>query len=395
MPPTPTTPTLKHRFRVAVVLAVTLGVFPAMTACTNGDDATPVDSTVFIAASHANEPLIPASAFQPYLDTLGEGSTVAVVTDEGIPRILGTETLTDLPTNPTRRAERIEALRTGALELVATAAAITPESNPFEALSVAGEILRGAPGTKRVVSASSMLQSTAPLLMQVGLLDAEPADIVTALESSGALPNLQGVEVVLLGVAQVQTPQSALDQANRNKLADLVEAVVKAAGGTLVVAAPPATQPRVDTPHPVTPIPINPAVVDPPPTQPCVVELSAHDIAFLPDSAELRNPEEAATTVAAVAASLRSCPGRVTLTGTTSSAGTEEARVQLSLQRATTVATLLARVLQVEVGTFDIIGLGHDLASGTVQPDRNPDGTLDPGLALSNRKVIISVLPSE
>jgi len=119
--------------------------------------------------------------------------------------------------------------------------------------------------------------------------------------------------------------------------------------------------------------------------------LSATQVGFLPGTAQFRDPSAAQRTIKDVVALLRGCHGQVTITGTTSSEGTAAGNRHLAAARAQAVAQILAAGLHTVPTDFVIRGLGYDMASNTVVNDRAADGSLEPVLANSNRKVVISV----
>jgi outer membrane protein OmpA-like peptidoglycan-associated protein len=123
-------------------------------------------------------------------------------------------------------------------------------------------------------------------------------------------------------------------------------------------------------------------VVAPPPPQPC--QLRADTLGFEPDRTDLIDQ-------AAAVAVLRTCltklgaARRIEVIGTTSSAGTEEGRAQLSQQRAEVIRDLLGH-LGIAESRITARGIGNSRPPCVV--DRR-DGVLDPVLAAKNRLVII------
>lgn len=370
-------------FAVAASLATILAV--VLTSCGQPPQPPPMTSTVIIAGATGNEPLI--NDLAPYLAGIGEGSTVAILTDEGKPKVLATETLGNLSNNDTERADQIRALSDGALKLVSKATATSPEQNPMEALSLGASIIQAAQGKKQLIFTSSMLQTVGDFLMQNGLLDAQASDVVAALKARGSLPPLKDVLVILAGLGQVQGSQS-IDADGRAKLTEFWVAILTASGATVKIAPPSATTPRTNVKETVTPVQFqsNPVTV-----KNCRTVLSATQVGFLPGTAQFRDPSAAQRTIKDVVALLRGCHGQVTITGTTSSEGTAAGNRHLAAARAQAVAQILAAGLHTVPTDFVIRGLGYDMASNTVVNDRAADGSLEPVLANSNRKVVISV----
>jgi outer membrane protein OmpA-like peptidoglycan-associated protein len=134
------------------------------------------------------------------------------------------------------------------------------------------------------------------------------------------------------------------------------------------VHVPRPAQPRIDVEEPVA--------------------LREDSVGFVDNSAELRDPAAAKAALEPLAGQIEAGGYRVSLVGTTASAGTEEGRRVLSLERAETVQRLL-------------VGLGvpdqriSTRGVGTHHPqhvdDLDDEGNLIPEAAMKNRAVFVSV----
>lgn len=151
---------------------------------------------------------------------------------------------------------------------------------------------------------------------------------------------------------------------------------------------------------PVTPIPIQPApsVAAPasttataaPSVRPqCSLTLTNDQVGFRPDTADYLDPTTAQATIAAAAQQIAACPGRITLTGTTSSAGTPDGRIKTSTDRAAAVRDTLAMALAINPQDITVVGAGAD--NPWYINDRDSEGQLVPELAVQNRAVYITV----
>lgn len=372
----------------AAFVAATLAGCSSGANASDGETDGPTGLAVVVGA-HANQPRYGAAAIGALLDdAIAEGVTLTVVTDEGEPRVIASGTLADLPTNHGTRARVIRDFRADVEAAIDEAAATTEETNPLEAIAEAARSMRVVTGERNIAVATSMLQTSGALPMQHGILDADPVDVVEQLEGSRSLPHLSGYTVTLLALGESAPPQESLDEAARQRLEQLWLAILERAGATVVIGSAGAGLPPVEGLPAVTPVPIRIAVVE---VGACRAELPDSRVGFVRNSAEFLDEAEAMAVIADVAQDLENCPGTVTITGTTSSAGTPEARADTSTARAQAVARLLAEASGRPLDEFDVRGLGFDTSDeGGCIPDRE-GGQLVPELAAQNRKVVISV----
>ena len=221
---------------------------------------------------------------------------------------------------------------------------------------------------------------------QRGMLRADPSDLVDGLRGSGQLTDLSGLRVFVVGLGDTAAPQEALDPASRTALVEQWTALLTAAGADCVgvdplplTGAAPAVAPTV----PTVPVP------DVAPLEPSnTVVLTADSVAFVSDSAQLRDPEFARKKLASIAADLVDSGSGVRLTGTTATDGTEAGRLELSRLRAEAVkATLVELGVPAERITTRGVGTHHP---GHVD-DLDSDGRLIPPKAAQNRTVILTV----
>lgn len=378
------------RFRPPALLAAlaALSVLAGLTACSAPPPPPALIGIAFVLGAHANQPQYDAGDLAAALDdAVVEGATIAVVTDEGSPRLVYKATIGDLANNPATRAEQVAAVRAGLAEAISSATAVTPESNSLEAIAQAADALRDVPGERRIVVTSSLLQTTGALNFTRGLLDAEPGDVVEALD--GALPPLTGIDVELLAVGQSALPQAPLDSRARANLSRIWADVLTQAGAQVnVTGTQVGTPPAADLPA-VTPVELA-AAAAPVVATGCRAVVPDARVAFAPDSADLLDPAAAQAVIADVAQQIGACEGTVRILGTTSSAGTEEGRARVSAARAAAVAELLAQALGRDVAGFDVRGLGYDTAEGECVVDR-VDGRLSEELMTANRKTLVVV----
>lgn len=354
-----------------------------------------------VQASTANSARLPT---QVWIDTIGadvtEGTRLAVVSDGGEPKLIGSGVLENLSNNSATRAEQINAFVSGAVTAAASAKADVAETNPLGAIALAARAVRDPSGVGgcTILVAGSMLSTAGPLLLQRTTLLVEPSDVATALADASALPNLSGCLVRLLSISQVAGTQPQLPEELAHRLGVLMRAILEKAGAKVEIAPLSVTQKPAGPLPPVTPVPVKTPAIDLPVAVPdpagCQVRVPDQEIGFLPDSAQFRSPKIAQLAVTRFVDALRRCAGtavHVSVVGTTSSAGTRAGRLSLSRARADAVAALVAHRLGVPVAAVEARGIGNcEVANPHVAcVNDRPSGALDVELAAQNRNVVL------
>ena len=272
----------------------------------------------------------------------------------------------------------------GALE---EAKPTAPEANTLGAIGSAANALRDTDGNKTLVVADSMLSTAGVLQFQTGLLDASPEDVVASVNKE-ELPDLSGIDVQVHGLGEVRSPQGDLTESKRKKLESIWTSLLNEASAKSVTfhsqlgedadvtGLPPVTVVQISQ--------IAPALLSP---NTCQQVLTETLIQFVPDTADFADPTVAKQTIAEAAASLKGCPGSITVTGTTSSWGSPEGREQTSQDRAGRVRDELAVALGVSPSTIVATGVGMEFPEYI--NDRDPSGRLIPAEAAKNRTVRI------
>jgi outer membrane protein OmpA-like peptidoglycan-associated protein len=254
--------------------------------------------------------------------------------------------------------------------------------NVLQALAIAaGEVGPGG----NVIIMDSGLQTTAPLNFTTGLLGDDPKTITSFLQNAHELPDLTGRHVEFVGLGWTASPQQQLSIADRSKVSDIWYDIATAAGASCV-----ALDQTPDTNSALSGRPPVSVVVPPPPQQPpakcSVTNLDdANNVGFEFASTAFRDPTGAMTTLRQLASVIMRSGESVTLTGATSSEGSDSYNTQLSLERAKRVAAALMN-LGVPASRITTFGDGAHLP-GRLN-DRAPNGQLLIGPAIQNRKVV-------
>jgi OmpA-OmpF porin, OOP family len=373
---------------VGATLAACGGATQTATANPCGD---PGGDVVIAASARANAPW-PQAQFGSILSAYAETATtnqrtVSVVSTDGVPQVVTSQSFKSDAANPQAAKDELAPKQNQLLQALMASRAQSAEANPLNALNVAARLIRGSgqPGT--VVLLDSGLQTTGALDYTAGLLGSDPEIVANQLAHRGQLPDLSGVNVIVLGVGDVSAPQEPLDTAQQTNLREQWQAIAKESGAacvhidqTPVTGSAQAGLPRVA----VVKVPQAQAIA--PGTR---VVISDTAVKFVSDSAQLVDPASARRALSRIADDVKTNTRRVLLTGTTATDGTEAGRLELSRQRAETVKSLLVQQ-GVPAANIETNGVG------THNPEHVNDvdgkGNLVESLAAQNRNVILTVV---
>jgi outer membrane protein OmpA-like peptidoglycan-associated protein len=210
------------------------------------------------------------------------------------------------------------------------------------------------------------------------------------------LPDLRDIRVVVVGLGATVPPQPAMDEGRIKQLEDLWRTVLIRSGAKdkkVDFVSAGAGQELSKSKYGVSVIPVKRPAPPPPPPLPCQEQVLPETVVqFRSDTAEFLAPAEARAAAERVARAFRNCPGRLTVTGTTSSWGTEAGRKRVSTARAGAFRSLLAEVLGVSSASIVAVGVGIHFAAFV--KDRSTTNDLVPELAGRNRSVRVTVAPA-
>lgn len=341
------------------------------------------------ARSNSPEPSLSADVTATMNSALGAHQTITIVRLDGSPQVVFSQAFKPQGANSqTAKADmntyvsNLNQILEGTQQTATDVRAQAPQTDVLDALAVAAsEVPQGG----NVIVMDSGLQTTAPLNFTTGLLNDDPRTIADYLKSAGELPDLRGRHVYFSGLGWTASPQPPLNVNNRNKVVAIWTQLAMAAGASCVYAAP-----NADTEEAVPGRPPVAIVTPPPPAQPpgacSTTDLGdADNVGFDFDSATYRDRGGAHATLQKLANVMLRTGESLTLTGATSSEGSDQYNLQLSLERANAVK-------------FTLVGMGAGgsrittYGDGSHLPgrlnDRGPNGQLLIGPAIQNRKVV-------
>jgi OmpA-OmpF porin, OOP family len=263
--------------------------------------------------------------------------------------------------------------------------------NVIQAVDVAASDLQYAGGGNLLVLDSG-LQTMAPLDFTTGLLADDPQTIASYLKAAHELPDLSGIHVEFSGIGWTAAPQASLGIAYQNKMVQIWSAIAATAGASCIAIDPaaPKYQSALSGLPPVSVVSL-PRPPKPPKSCSTTDLNDANNVGFDYDSTQFRDPSGARVTLQKLANVIVSTGESVTLTGATSSEGSDAYNKRLSLERAQAVQATLVQ-LKVPASRITTQGDGSHLP-GRLN-DRGSNGQLLIGPAIQNRKVVAKLTGS-
>lgn len=374
--------------KVLIFLAVLTVIL--LTGCGENDTPKKVNAAIVI-GTHANGGGVPVYS-EELVDSVRSVCLtyghISIVSSEGSPAVIGDYDIPEPAKDGLSEAklQHIAEEYVGQfLSMIANHAATSEEVDTIEAITLAARTLTGIEGEKYLIVCDSGLSTAGYLNFSTSnILHSSPEAVKEELTAKNAIPALDGVNVVWIGLGDVSLPQETLSAKEKDNLRAIWQGILEAAGTSSVTfssALP--VQAKEGLPH-VTPVPVegvHSVSVFPEP-----VTLDDTQVGFIGDTAQYRDPEQAIEALTPVAEALSMAPeAKILIIGTTAT-GDETFCQQLSEDRCAAVkATLLE--LGVDDAQMQTIGLGfHD--PWHVE-DCNEDGSLIESLAVRNRKVLI------
>lgn len=347
------------------------------------------------ARSNSPMPVLSSAVYSVMNSAIDAHQLVTLVRLDGSPKIVYSRAFLPQGQNTQTRNSEHDAYVTVLNQVLAgTAKASTdiraqvPQADVLYALT---EAASEVPPGGDVIVVDSGLQTAPPLDFSTGLLSQDPRIIVGFLKGANELPDLTGRHVYFVGLGWIAAPQPRLDAGYQAKVADIWGQLASAAGASQVCFDSHAsTANSVPNLPPVT-------IVTPPPVPRVPVACStidlgdANNVGFDFDSTTFRDPAGARATLQKLATIMLRTSESVTLTGATSSEGSDQHNQDLSQQRADAVKAVLEE-LGVPASRITAQGAGSHLPGR--MNDRGPNGELLIGPAIANRKVVAKLTGS-
>lgn len=352
------------------------------------------EGLVLVIGAHRNEPA-------PSLDqrltcqvaaAIRAGQPVRIVVASGQPQLISPQLIK--VTGGTLAQQNSPWVQEDLKRIVTAVAAARPTSpgvDDLAALSIAADAMRSAGAPRAEVAlVDSGLDDRGVLDFTVpGMLAAAPAEVASQLKSTGNLPYLRGLTVLLVGIGYTAPPQAPLTEKWRSNLTQIWATVLRSSGAEVEIVPQPAQGASVQADEPVRLIPVPWDQPVRPTTGKAIVFTGTSPVRFEPNTTILVDPAAALRALTPIAKWLAADPARrALLVGTTADVGPMEGQVELSVLRADRVRKAL-----IALGAFpaqiSTKGVGSHFPQFIY--DRNASGTLLAGPATLNRSVRITL----
>lgn len=380
---------MKHTRKAALALSA-LALFASMAAGCSAAAQSPAEETThtcFVVSNAANSPTLGDSAQTLVGElALNDGDSVSVIVADGRPELLGSLNV-DLSSanNPEQKKQRLELIRTDLTNALNTAPNDS-EVDIVAALQLAARTLQDKQGRKQLILALPLLSTTGVLNMaeEEDLFMTEPAAAAQKLAAAGYAPKLQGITIKAYYAFDLSGIQPALNATAKTWLTDFWTSylVDQCGAANLQYAADlPTGQEPPDTAvlPPVSVIAMPEEKIDftdlieRSAEEGTPVALTENQVAFLPDSVQLKDPAQAGGIFKEVASAMaRHEEVHYLVTGTCAAVAgeSEEHLKDFSQQRA---AAVVEQLIQCGVSPERLTPVGLGALEWSLRADNDED----------------------
>ncbi|MEV6343260.1 OmpA family protein [Actinoplanes sp. NPDC051851] len=386
------------KYRIRCLVATSALAATALAGCSESDPfaAEPVNmacpaqsgtAVTLVVGARANSPVpkLPDQVRALVREAAKKSAPIQVIRVDGVPTVALNATFKSTGKNDAIRGRELTGFLDQITGFVGRLQPKQPQADVLGALTLAAH---GTPEGGTIVLLDSGIPTTGPLTFtNTEMFTVKPTEVADFLGTEKLVPDLTGRSVVLAGLGDTADPQEVLPENYHKQVTDLWTTVADRADAACVDAltsAPGRTAITTAVPVSVVALPKPPAFSD------CgtTVLSDSSPVGFTSNTADYRDPDGAAATLKKLADRMKGHTQRVTLTGTTSSEGSEESNQDLSERRAAAVKTSLTD-LGVESSRITAKGAGEH-GPNRVR-DTTKDGTLIPGAASRNRSVVVTL----
>ncbi len=230
-----------------IVLFTIAAILLTVTGCGNNKNSNTKISkpaVAYVIANTANSKPIDSSApiiQNTMVDCAENYGYSFIVRVDGEPELVSSENLDIDPQYKNAAKERLKRdatnKATNLLQVLTEVHAVNPEADYLEAIRLAAASLRSLDNSytsRSIICCGSGLGTTGYLNFTNNLLTAEPQTIVKLLQEKEALPDLDGITVYWIGMAQIAAPQEKLNPKQSKNLENIWKAIIETAGGEFV-----------------------------------------------------------------------------------------------------------------------------------------------------------------
>ena len=394
--------------RLAVFSAIALCIL-SFTGC-NTSEPTEATHLVLIYGNHANaNPPDLSIVEEELMEVALSYGSVTVIENDGAPYVAVQETA-EKPSanisesNKQRRARSFVAQVETLIE--ENAVPLTEEVNTLESVQLGVRSMSEKEGKKVMILADSGLSTTGALDLTQDCLDLlNVEEAISTLSKEQAIPDVSNMdEIITYSLGDVAAPQDSLSNEARGNLISLWEGIFTEGGrvpdckDTICkqksnqtsdmpsVSKVATKKTRSDLPYEEADSPSETAA-EPILSDVDVVEIPESQVAFVANTADFSNQQDAEAALQPLAELLCKQKTNCILIGMTATFGEVESSRTLSKERAEAVSQVL-QSFGVPKDQIRCIGTGYD-HTAFFQKDLKADGTLNETLAVYNRCVLL------
>lgn len=393
------------------VIFICLLVTTMFSACsTRKAEKEPVNAVILDGRKHANIAELNVEKAEKFIgDVCNSYGYISIITVDGEPFLHGSIDVPEQKKNLSAQKQKdiAEKQKNEIMEFLQQNKAKTPQVDTLAALQMGARALEAQEGKKRMLIMDSGLQTKGLVDFSQSLLEnVEPDKIVEQLKNDNAIPELQGAEVIWIGLGETCAPQSELQQKHRENLQNVWEAILVESGANVTFYSDVAVKKEADETLPyvnTVQIAKQASVLTREEIQTEMKEITVKNISykfdeesisFKPNTAELLTSKKNVKKVLEPITNylIENRAEKIFLAGTTASVGTQEGAVALSEKRCETVKKIIVEA-GVNKNQIQVIGMGYE--NPFTIPDRNEDNSLDEKRAKKNRSVIVMSADSD
>lgn len=382
---------------IAMVITC-IGLIGVLAGCgaSSKEDVIP-SNTSLVLGNHMYFPNISlnsSSIYNPVYETAYSWGNVSAVIVDGNPEVACNFEVKDpgKDINNAKRKQLAENNTNSILMSIANSKATEPEIDTLKAIVVSANALNSGntSNIRTMIVVDSGLSTTGLLnFAEKNLFEASVDDVINQLKEKHALPNLEGVDVLWIGLGEVSGEQAPLTSSNRYQLEQLWTGILSASGAKSVVFDSSPLSGAYDDSLPecsIVPIVEDSLDVDPN-SMPEIIKFDENtSVKFVGDKAEFIDVEAAKKDIAPIAEYLIAHPQEtIYICGMTATVGSEPNTGKgLSLKRAESCKKVL---IEMGVSESQLICVGLGQAANPLRVDDVDESGKQTANASKNRAV--------
>ncbi len=392
---------------VAALTAMLAGCSAPLMSATS-PDANTVNVAV-INASNSNSVAVDMEDVQPIIaEVCSSYGHFSYIIADGEPFAAYTNDIEKTKDNPSQQtiARRVNTKSKEIINIISDVKPVTDEVDLLSAIRLAAKDLSPYKNANMMVYTTGL--ATEGSVNMTKLTSAEQIDVaatVEMLKENNAIPDLSNINVTFY-FTQTAGRQESLTNKAETVVRELWKGIIEAGGGTFNYSYYITDAPEVIDTSDISPVSIGTSQnsikeytiagsisEDVLKSHDFVITLDEEEIEFIPNTAELKNADDAMKKIKPLAEKIEEYQIDILLVGSTATIGNQQSSIELSEERCRTIQKLLNESgISTEIR---IKGYGYSSDNPFYTNDLDDDGNLVEEIAKNNRKVVVLALDSE